>query len=240
MDVDYQLLANLHQLLRHITELNDQLKRCPRMVTRAQLAETAVAEKLTATRTALTQSKLLANERQLQLKQRESRITTQQAQRNACGNNREFQILTEQIAADQKANEVLSDEILELLERIDQQDQEIVQLRQQLVEAQTETKRVKAQVAERLQVLEREMADVNATMTKHEQSLPGQLVSDYRRLVSNCGDEALAETTGQACGRCHQVLTTQTMSELFQRKIVFCKSCGSLMYLGQQALADRT
>ncbi len=57
--------------------------------------------------------------KQLQLREREARIKDLQVKLNTCSSNREYQALKEQIAADQQANSVLSDEILEALERID-------------------------------------------------------------------------------------------------------------------------
>ena len=74
---------------------------------------------MTAAKEALTHTRVLADGKQLQLREREQRIKDLQVKLNTCNSNREYQALKEQIAADEQANSVLSDEILEALEKID-------------------------------------------------------------------------------------------------------------------------
>ena len=63
---------------------------------------------------------MAADQKQLQLKAGEEKIKDLKRKLNAAASNREYQILKEQIAADEMANSVLEDEILEALEKIDQ------------------------------------------------------------------------------------------------------------------------
>ena len=63
---------------------------------------------------------LACDAKQLQLRSREDKIKDLDAKLKTAASNREFSLLKEQIAADKQANEVLSDEILEGLEYIDE------------------------------------------------------------------------------------------------------------------------
>ena len=56
---------------------------------------------------------------------REDRIEDLKAKLNTAASNREYDTLKEQIAADQQANAVLSDEILEGLEQLDVLEQQV-------------------------------------------------------------------------------------------------------------------
>ncbi len=62
---------------------------------------------------------MAADQKQLQLKSSEDKVKDLRRKLNAAASNREYQALLEQIAADEMANSVLADEILEALEKID-------------------------------------------------------------------------------------------------------------------------
>ena len=48
------------------------------------------------------------------------------------------------------------------------------------------------------------------------------------------GEGALAAVEGEVCGGCYHKLTPQTMNELKMSKVVFCKSCGCMLYLPEE------
>ena len=64
--------------------------------------------------------RIAVDQKQLQLKAGEQKIKELKLKLNAAASNREYQILKEQIAADEMANSVLEDEIIEALEKLDQ------------------------------------------------------------------------------------------------------------------------
>ncbi len=119
MTVSASALRELHRIHRQITDLKGQLGRGPRQVRAAEALLERLETALTAAKEALTHTRVSADGKQLQLREREQRIEDLQVKLNTCNSNREYQALKEQIAADQQANSVLSDEILEALEKID-------------------------------------------------------------------------------------------------------------------------
>ena len=60
------------------------------------------------------------------------------------------------------------------------------------------------------------------------------IYSDVRIIAATNKDleTAVEENT---CGNCYTVLSAQVTSELLMQRVVFCKSCGSLLYLGEKA-----
>ena len=58
----------------------------------------------------------------------------------------------------------------------------------------------------------------------------------YVRVVKAKGEDAMAQVEGESCGGCHQQLTPNIMSQLIGATVVFCKTCGRLLYLPE----DRT
>ena len=115
-----ETLQTLHRIHRQLADLQDRLQRGPRQI---KVAETSVKNceaELAAAKDAYRQAKMAADEKQLQLKQREAKLKDFESKLFAAQSNKEYQLLKDQIAADNQANSVLSDEILEALEKIDE------------------------------------------------------------------------------------------------------------------------
>jgi uncharacterized protein len=237
--IDYALLHAVHAKLRVLADLQDQLERCPRMVRAADAAEKKLQAEWEAARALLMETRKQADEKQLQLAQREARIEKMSGQKNAAESAREYQLLGDQITADQQANAVLSDEILELLERVDRLIVDLAQAKSNHDKGLAEAARVKLDVVEREKRIQADLARARAELIELEKRLPGEQITEYRRLVKASGENALSETDGESCGGCHSVITTQTRSDLFSKKPVFCKNCGTLLYMAPGAAVSR-
>ena len=142
MSLDYELLRVLHHKLKLQTEYQSQIARGPRKIELAKATEAKMVAELEAAKEDLTKAKLAAHERQLQLSEREAKIEDLKGRRNAAESNKEYQLLNDQIAADEQANSVLSDEILELLEKIDSLEASAAEAKENHEKSQAETNKV--------------------------------------------------------------------------------------------------
>jgi predicted nucleic acid-binding Zn-ribbon protein len=233
--VDVQVLARLHRILRQQTDLNDRIRRGPAKIEVACKAEADFAAQLEAARKLLAETRMNADRKQLQLQEREARIDDLKGKRNACESNREYQLLNDQIAADEQANSVQSDEILELLMKLDDVEARVQEARSRLEKGQAETARVRKQVEQDLASLEDDLKAVNQELAETESLLPADIRAEYRRLVKALGEDALAVVDDNSCGHCYTTVTTQLLSELMMKRATFCKRCGSLLYLSENA-----
>ena len=231
MTVTAAALRELHRIHQQLADLRGRLDRGPKQVKAGEANCQRLQGEQEAAKEALTRSRVSADEKQLQLRQREDRIKDLQAKLNSCGSNREYQALKEQIAADQQANLVLEDEILETLEKIDEQRRGVSESEAIFARVQQELEKTRQRVAEEQAGLQSELARVQDSLEEAEQALPADLRADYRRLAAVRGEAALAPVDGDVCGGCFQVLTPQTLNDLYLSKAVFCKSCGCLLYL---------
>ncbi|MHB0959790.1 MAG: zinc ribbon domain-containing protein [Pirellulaceae bacterium] len=238
MTVTATALRELHRIHRQITDLKSQLERGPRRIRAAEGLLERLETALVAAKQSLTQTRVLADERQLQLRQREMRIADLQIKLNACGSNREYQALKEQIAADEQANSVLSDEILEALEKIDVLQAEFNKVQSDRNKAASGLESVRTETEEKLQSLESELRRVTHELAQAERNLPADFKVEYERISRARGEGALAQVEGQTCGGCYQMLTAQTINDLLLEKPVFCKSCGALLYLSEDREPD--
>jgi hypothetical protein len=231
MSANAEVLRELHRIHRQLADLRERLERGPKQVkaSKAGLAQQEQAEAVA--KEAITRAKVAADEKQLQLKQRESRILDLKGKLNAATSNKEYQALKEQIGADEQANSVLADEILEALEKIDELQANLLQARERVAKTKQELQKVQQRVQDQQATLESELARVTAELEVSEAKIPAELKVEYRRLVKGRGENALAPVEGECCGGCFFTLTSQMMNELYMAKPVFCKNCGSLLYL---------
>ncbi len=237
MTIEASALRELHRLHRQISDLRSRLERGPRQIAALdnnlkRLVEAVAAAKQTYQRTRIT-----INEKELQLREREGRMLDVRGRLNSCSSNREYQAYMEQIAADEQANSVLSDEIIELLDKAasDQDAVKTAEANQQHCAAELAklTERVESEHAG----LESELGRVDRQLKEAELVLPSDVRADYQRVAKAHGEEALAPLEGECCGGCFQRVTPQMLNELTMSKAVFCKSCGRLLYLPEETSA---
>jgi len=224
-------LRELHRIHRQRADLNNRLARGPKQIAIAQKSITQFETLLQESKELGKKTRMLADDKQLQLRQREDRIKDLQTKLNGCKSNKEFQLLKEQIAADEQANSVLSDEILELLEKIDEIDSATSQSVTNVDKATQEHGKVKLRIDEESAHLNSELDRVNGQLETAEAKIPLEIKTDYLRVASAKGEDSLAQVEQNCCGNCYQTLNAQTINNLFLEKPIFCPNCGSLLYL---------
>ena len=173
---------------------------------------------------------MAADDKQLQLKSREARVEDLNGKLNTAATNKEYQAIKEQIAADEQANAVLADETFEMLEKIDELNDAVSQVEASLKTCQDEFADVSSRVEELQKKLESELERVLEEMKLTEKELPGDVKSDYLRMVKTRGESSFAEVENGTCGNCYQTLTPQLLDQLTMKKTVFCSGCGSVLY----------
>jgi len=171
-----------------------------------------------------------SSEKTMQLNEREAKIEDMKGKLNVCDSNKEFQLLKDRIAADLQANSVLQDEILELLERLDVVNAEVVDAKANHQKAKDETVAMRDKVKMELSELNAEKERVTGELAESEKALPATMMDAYRRLVRLKGENAFAISMTDTCDNCNQRLITQTISDLMLKKLVYCPGCGAILY----------
>lgn len=226
-----EALRTLHRIHRQIADLQDRLQRGPKQVKGAEAGvKKAEADHATAKDT-FRSAKMSSDEKQLQLKQREAKLLDLQVKLNTANSNREYQLLKDQIAADNQASSVLADEILESLERLDVLQANIKEAESNLGKFRAEEAKVRQRVGDQQQTLEAELGRCTAELLAAQELLTGDFKENYMRLSKTRGFDALAPVESETCGGCYQTLTPHIIDQLRLNKPVFCKSCGRLLYL---------
>ena len=222
-------LRDLHRIHQNLTELRNRLDRGPRQIKANEDSvarlEAALAEKKEEHK----RLRMSSDEKELQLKEREQRILDIRNKLNSASTNKEYQTFIEQIAADEQANSVLSDEILEMFDKVSE-DQKLVKAAEDEVETgKSELKKVRERVESEKESLLADIQRLESQLAEAELNVPEEIKDDYERLVRARGEEALAPLDGETCGGCYTNLRPQMLNELALGKAVFC-TCGRLLY----------
>lgn len=225
-----ETLRTLHRIHRQLEDLRGRIAAGPRQIA-AQTKQLEAAEAgRTSVQEQIKQAKLAADQKQLQLRSAEAKILDLNGKLNACKTNREYQLLTDQIAADTMATKVLEDEILESLEKVDTVQAMLPTAEQAVTAAKKLLDETKARVAAEAAELDAEVARVQAELATTEQELSGDARSLYDRSVKHKGADAMAPLEGESCGGCFQQITGKMASDLLLGQVVMCRSCGRLLY----------
>ena len=233
MAVSTAVLRELHRIHVQLSDLRDRLARGPRQV---RVHQNNVAEQQsirdTAQRT-VKQTKMVIDQKQLDLKTSENKIEDLKAKLNGCSSNKEYQMLLEQIAATEMTNSVFADEILESMEKNDQLELVVGEAKTNVEAAEAELAKCQEKVSSEAKGIQIDIGRLEGDLLAAEKALPAEMKVDYERVIRSKGAEGMAEVEVQDCLGCGKQITLNMKNELLLSKPVFCKSCGCLLYMGE-------
>ncbi|MEM6471278.1 MAG: phospholipase [Planctomycetota bacterium] len=228
---DSSLLRRLHSLQLNVADLEGQLQRGPKQIKAGEANLEKAQAVVDKAKEDVKSATIACDEKQLQLKSREDRIEELKAKLNTANSNKEYNLLKEQIAADQQANSVQSDEILEGLERIDELNEAVGVAQQEYAVKKEEHDARVQKIEERLKVVQSDLEHIRTELANAEQQIPAAAKSEYVRLTSSRKDEALAPVEDHCCEGCNQTLTTQMIDRVRLGFLTECPSCAAWLYL---------
>jgi hypothetical protein len=231
MTVTAAALRQLHRVHQQLADLRDRLDRGPRKVKACEANVARLSTELDAAREAAQQAKMTGDRKQLDLKMGEQKIVDYRAKLNTAASNKEYQTLLEQIAAAEMANSVLSDEILEGFDKVDVLDAVSKTAESRFRISSEDLEKTRSAVQEDAIVIKDDITRLEIELVDSETALPTNFKVDYERVVRNKGADALATVEDGVCTGCGQQITLNMQSELQLSKLIFCRSCGCLLYL---------
>jgi hypothetical protein len=236
MSVTTGVLRELHRIHRQLNDLRERLDRGPKQIKARQATVTKLEAELAQAKADSKVARVGADQKQLLLKSGEAKIRELKIKLNAASSNREYQALKDQIAADEMANSVLADEILEALEKIDSFGPLVHEAEQNLAKGREELSKAEQQVREQHDLLIGDVNRLDNELKKVEGGLPDDIREVYQRVVKSKGSDTMAQVEGETCGGCYHHLTANIISSLLMGRVVCCQSCGRMLYLPE----DRT
>lgn len=230
-NIGTSVLRVLHRLQRQLTDVRERLERGPRQIRVAESHVQHCDTQLTTVKAEAKSIRVAADQKQLHLKTCEDKVKDLRHKLNAAASNREYQLLREQIAADEMANSVLADEILELFEKADEFQKNVAEADAALAAAKRKVEELRAEVAKAEPSLQTEVAQLETQLRQSESTLPDDIRDLYSRIVRQKGEDALAMIENQCCGGCNQQIPLNSCNLVMMGRPVACKTCGRLLYM---------
>ena len=234
MTISAAALRELHRIHQQLTDLRDRLERGPKQIRAREANVSQLAEQLAEARQRTQQTQMAIDRKQLDLKSGEQKVIDLRVKLNACSSNKEYQALLEQIAAAEMAGSVLSDEILEALEKIDVSAAIVVEADKTLTVGKQDLERTRRSVEEAAASIHSDIERLEGELAVAEKALPSDFKVDYQRVIRSKGADGLAVSEDGVCTGCGQQITLNMQNDLRLSRPVFCKSCGRLLYLAEE------
>jgi uncharacterized protein len=231
MSVTAAALRELHRIHQQLAELRDRLERGPKQVRVREGSVAQLEAKLAEARERAKQTQMAVDRKNLDLKSGEQKVVDLKVKLNAANSNREYQALLEQIAAAEMAGSVLQDEILESMDKTDQLGIAVKEAEKNLASGKQELEKARQAVDSSAANIRADVSRLEVELADAEKALPAELKSDYQRVVRSKGADSLSAVDDGVCLGCGQQITLNMQNELKLSKLVFCKSCGRLLYM---------
>lgn len=226
-----EALRTLHRIHRQLNDLNGRLARGPRLINAHDASLAKLQKAYDDTKEEHQKLRMAVDQKQLQLSTNEAAVKKREGQLIQASDNREYQALKDQIAADEMANSVLADEILEGMEEIDAMAGKVTKAETALAKGKEEAEKAKNAITSEQPTIQGDLDRLQVEMKEVEQGLPGEFKEFYDRLVRSRGEDALSLVEGHYCSGCNRQIPVNRINELMMGKPVTCLSCGRLLYL---------
>ncbi|WP_459558119.1 zinc ribbon domain-containing protein [Lacunimicrobium album] len=230
MTVSAKDLGHLHNLHIEFQEIVGQLDRGPKRIKAKQQQTAQKMQELDEARATLKQTKVSAEQKNLELKSLETRISSMNGKLNQATSNKEFEAIKGQIMADEMAKSVLEDEGLEILDRVDVAYAKMKECEEALKKAQEEEKLFRDQFDSRAAELNASAKRLESEIVASSKVIPAEFQEQFRRVSANKGADCMAPLINGTCQGCYFNLPAQTVITIKTGHIVFCKSCAALLY----------
>jgi uncharacterized protein len=239
ISVTTDVLRRLHTIHEQLQDLKERLDRGPRVSEAHQTNLVRLQAQSAEAQAKNKELRVKADEKQLQLKSGEAVVDRRRQQLREAKDNREYQALVDQIAADQMANSVLEDEILEFLDRLDRGATKVKEAEEVVARAREEAAKNTHEWGQEAPHIQGDIDRLNQELQQVEADLPGEFRELYRRLTRVKGGNALSPVIGEFCGGCNQHVPLNMVNAVMLGQPVCCKSCGRLLYMEEVQATEK-
>jgi len=234
VNLQLQYLINLQKFDLRIFQIQDQLRKAPDLLKSAEstlqdfLARLQVlkstGESLVKQRRSSERELATQEEQLLKIRNRLSELKT----------NKEYQAHLFEIELARKKKDSIEENVLEMMERVEQNELAVKELEGQTMEAQKLFDIEKARLETHFANLASELADLDRQQTTLAELVDKPLLIRYNRLKTMRKGYAVAQLREGACGGCQLQLPPQLVAEVKRGdELLDCSYCHRILYMAQ-------
>ncbi len=234
------ILRELHHLHQRAKALRDRLIAAPRTLAARQNTLAGRRVELEKARKTLQDSKLQLKKHEHTVQAQQAKIDDLKAKLNQVKKNDEYKALQNQIAHDKASISKIEDEILQIYEQIETHTADVAKLEGELKSFEQDVLAIQAEIESQAAGHKAQLQELEKAIVEAEVSIPEDCRERYSRTVRQFGADALAACENGACSGCFTAVTTQMVNHLINGdQLMFCKSCGRLLYLSEDEIPAR-
>lgn len=230
---DIKSLVELQELDSKIYALQEEKSQKPLMLKGKEEELNGLKEKLSHFLSGQKNIKIEIDKKNLALKEKEDKINKLNIQLNTTRTNKEYSALLNEISGLKADISLLEDEILNLYNKIDDEQGEVTTINRAIERANQELKTIQDQVTSALKQIDQSLAALQKQRAERSARIPAELLSGYEKIINHSPNKtALVCVVDEVCQGCFMDITPQEVNELMKGKeIIRCRSCGRILYL---------
>jgi predicted nucleic acid-binding Zn-ribbon protein len=227
------VFREIHRLRQNADQLQSEIDRLPKQQ-KAQQNKVARQEEIhKEAQDALKHLKVTILEKESALKTTHNLIAKHEKQLSESRVKKEYDALKAELAVERKKATELEDAILAGMSKIEEDSAKLPDLAANIKKAKDEAATFAKEMQSRETNLQEQFVKARKELEEVEKSLSEDVRTLYERLISSRGPDALAPVKDRNCVACYTSLTAQDYNNLLAERLVACKSCGRLLYLGE-------
>lgn len=146
-------------------------------------------------------------------------------------NNKEYRALTREIEETEKENAKKEDRVLDCLEELEKLNKELEAKEKGLSAMQDNLKSEEVTVAKEVDLVQKELSDMDKSRVKLMQTIDSQLLAKYEQIKAWSEGIGVAMVNNATCSECHLSIPPQMYNELQrQDTLKFCPNCQRIIY----------
>ena len=178
--------------------------------------------------------------KELELKGIEGEIDKFKVQLNQIKNNKEYSALKSEIGLKEADKSIIEDEVLKMLDGLDGERNKVNELKNDVKQDEIKLSQLTKAIEDDIKSIDEEIKTVVARRDGLVETLEKGPKHHFQRLIKSTDGVAIAEVLNNACQRCFYTVPPQTINQLLSGKeLVFCLSCGRILYLNNKDVVFR-
>jgi uncharacterized protein len=228
-------LALLAELDNRLKAIDEEDRAGPARIRVAEARAKTLRDQHAAAVDAAKHKSVDAHKLEVDIKTREEQIAKYRAQQSGAKSNKEYDIFKQQIETVRKAMSEIETQALQVMEEADAFKANAQAVADELKAAEEPVARLKKDVADAHARLSAEAAQLRAKRASLTEGVDGDVLAAYEMVLKRYGRGGLARCDGGVCAVCGLRITVQDLQMVrmeFENRVIPCKSCGRILYLG--------
>jgi len=172
------------------------------------------------------------SERETDMQAAEEKIQKYDSELAQIKTNKEYKAMLEQIDGVKADVSLLEEKILELFDQIEEAQAELKKEKDIFEEESKKNEGEKQKINEERKKVESRLAELNGNRAGITKDIDESILKRYDKILENRGRSALSKVNGEFCEECNMRLRPQVINEAhLKNDIVVCENCSRILYV---------